>query len=86
MASCFCTAGSRREVPGHVRPCPATSCAFTALGTILFGIDHREHSKERWLCVSHRCHTDFGEGGVGMVRQGRGQGPKRSARRTERGG
>src|ERR1044071_6195827 len=62
-------------------------CAFIARGTILFGIDYRESSKERWLGVSHRCHTDGGEGGAGRVGQGRGPwpqalGPPRSVRRA----
>ena len=87
IAPCCCTARRRREVHGHARPCPATSCAFTALGAILFGIEHREHSNERWLGVSHRCHTGCGEGGAGRVSQGRGQwpqalGPPHGARRV----
>src|SRR6266851_3741005 len=65
----------------------ANSCAFTALGAILYGIDHREHRNERWLCVSRRCHTGFGEGGAGMMSQGKRQwpqarGPPHGARRV----
>ncbi len=71
IAPCCCTARRRREVHGHARPCPATSCAFTALGAILFGIEHREHSNERWLGVSHRCHTHGARRVVASVSSGK---------------